>query len=278
MDLTVSMGKGLSLRFLDRPTPNSGYATAQLQRAWLLSDNDLSLAEEAVGFGFPVVKRRLEAVFPGNVDLFAEQRGRAWNVVAEFTMCLREKIVRRNSGSLGRSPLYAVKNILAAVIRRAPAARRPLTLLSSSLRRTFGWTAAYEHAGDCGRITMTYAIDPESGSMDAGASTAGLPRGVTEIVVMNEQGARYFDRYGDSLGTALDGDKIGCWDKVAAPRSWFTGGVHRDVYFSASAAQGTTLYRGRELVGSRLAWSGFGYSFAPSAGDIRYSMTIGRRP
>jgi hypothetical protein len=277
MDLTISMGKGLSLRFLDTPGPNSGYATAQLQKGWLLADNDLSLAEEAVGFGLPVVKCGLDAVFPGRVDLLAKRRGRTWNIVTDFTMCLHEKIVQRNGGSLGRSPLYTVKNLLAAVIRCAPAARRPLTLLSSVLRRTFGWATAYEYVGDCGRITVTYAIDPESGSMDAGASTAGLPRGVTEIVVMNEQGARYFNRYGDSLGTALNGDKIGCWDKVTAPRSWFTT-ARGDVYFSACAAQGATLYRGRELVGSRLAWAGFGYSFVPSAGDIQYSMTIGRRP
>lgn len=277
MDLTISMGQGLTLQFLDKPCANSGYATAQLQKGWLLADNGLSLAEEAVGFGLPVVKCGFDAVFPGGVDLFAERRGRAWNIVAVFAMCLREKIVRRNGGSLGRSPLFAAKNLLAAVIRRAPAARRPLTLLSSALRRTFGWKTAYGYAGDCGRITMTYAIDPESGSMAAGAGAAGLPRGATEIVVMNEQGARHFDRYGDSLGTALAGDKIGCWDKVVAPRSWFTS-ARRDVYFSACAAQGATLFRGRELVGSRLAWSGFGYSFAPAAGNISYSMTIGRRP
>jgi hypothetical protein len=237
----------------------------------------LDLAEEAVGFGLPVVKLGFDTVFPGSVDLCAERHGRAWNIVAGFTMCLREKIVRSNGGSFGRSPLYTAKNLLAAVIRRAPAARGTLTFLSSALRRTFGWTTAYEYAGDCGRITMTYAIDPESGSMVAGANAAGMPRGVTEIVIMNEQGARHFDRYGDSLGTALAGDKIGCWDKVAAPRSWFTS-AHHDVYFSACAAQGSTLFRGRELVGSRLAWAGFGYSFTPAAGDIRYSMTIGRRP
>ncbi len=33
------------------------------------------------------------------------------------------------------------------------------------------------------------------------------------------------------------------------------------------------LYRGRELIGARLAWSGFGYSFPPALGGFGYELT-----
>jgi hypothetical protein len=51
--------------------------------------------------------------------------------------------------------------------------------------------------------------------------------------------------------------------------------AHR-VAFSLAQADGATLHRGRELIGSRLAWSGFGYSLPPILSRFAYDLTIAR--
>ena len=102
-------------------------------------------------------------------------------------------------------------------------------------------------------------------------------RGVTEVILMNEQGARFFDRYTDSLGLLLYGKNIGCWDEVDAREASF-GGSTTGASFTAEKAEGARLFRGRELVGSRLAWSGFGYSFPPSGQTVSYTLRIVRDP
>ena len=61
--------------------------------------------------------------------------------------------------------------------------------------------------------------------------------GITEVVVMNEQGARCFDRYEDSDGAVLRGDGIGTWDEVGAARASLVSTGHR-VAFSLGAGAG----------------------------------------
>jgi hypothetical protein len=125
---------------------------------------------------------------------------------------------------------------------------------------------------------MIYTVDPETGTLGVEADTAGITgRGVTEVILMNEQGARFFDRYTDSLGLLLYGKNIGCWDEVDAREASF-GGSTTGASFTAEKAEGARLFRGRELVGSRLAWSGFGYSFPPSGQTVSYTLRIVRDP
>jgi hypothetical protein len=84
---------------------------------------------------------------------------------------------------------------------------------------------------------------------------------------MNEQGARYFDEFRDSDGTVQSGNKIGCWDQVHASEANFISREQR-ISFSLPQVVGAKLFRGRELLGTRLAWSGFGYSFSPHTGGF----------
>ena len=169
--------------------------------------------------------------------------------------------------------LYAAKDALAALHRRSPRLRGLLTATSLGLRRRFGWETTYREAGYHVPVPVTYSIR----SADAGAdipsrvSADGGPerhsvegelarvavsldltglggRGFTEVVVMDELGARHFDRYEDSDGRVLRGDEIGTWDEVTAARASFVSTAHR-VAFSVGQVEGARLFRGRELVG-----------------------------
>jgi hypothetical protein len=94
---------------------------------------------------------------------------------------------------------------------------------------------------------------------------------------MNEQGGRAFDTYQDTGGLFLQGRAIGCWDEISADEAMFLSPVRR-VAFRLSPISGSKLFRGRELVGNRLAWSGFGYTFPPGSGKFSYSLKIDRLP
>ena len=78
-------------------------------------------------------------------------------------------------------------------------------------------------------------------------------------------------------GASLQGAEIGTWDEVDAAAASFVCAAHR-VAFSVGQVPGARLSRGRELIGSRLAWSGFGYSVPPTARRLSYGVRIERTP
>ena len=276
MELNIPLSEGLQLHLADQPATNRLYPTSCLQKAFLLSYNGRSMAQEAVGFGFPLVKRGLTAIFPGSVELSSQQRGADWEVSAVYILNKKEKILGPGQKGIRLGPLYAVKNFLALFIRRFPLSRGVLTGASNVLRRRLGWETAYEDAGFHMRMKVKYTLSAEKGMMRVEADWTGLiDSGITEMVIMNEQGAEYFDWYKDSSGKNLHGKEIGCWDEVFADEAGFINAKSR-VGFSLERIPGARLFRGRELVGSRLAWAGFGYSIDPHAENFSYTMKIGK--
>jgi len=64
---------------------------------------------------------------------------------------------------------------------------------------------------------------------------------------------------------------------VSAAKAGFVSTAHK-LAFSLGQVEGARLSRGRELIGARLAWSGFGYSLAPVPGEFTYDVRIERIP
>ena len=277
MELSVPLGDGLELRIADLPT-GAGYPTARLQKGLLLLHEGRDLAEEGVGFGVPVLKQGALTIFPGSVRLAERRDGTDRVIVAAFAMNLVERLV----GAYGRSPtsssFYAVRDLLAALHRRLPAVRGLLTALSNAVRRRRGWVTSFEETTTRATLDVTYTIDGDSARIHVAVDMTGLSdRGITEVVVMNELGARQFDQYLDSDGARLRGREIGTWNEVSATRACFASTAAR-VAFSVGQVKGAALYRGREVVGSRLAWSGFGYSFRPARESFAFEVRIERAP
>jgi hypothetical protein len=290
------------------PAGARGYPTARLSKGLLLVDGGAALAGEGVGFGVPIVKRGVTTIFPGRVHVTCRHDGPAWEVAAAYDLCLVERLAgaRRGgrpagggaSGRLARSrALYAAKDSLAALHRRVPWLRGPLAATSAAVRHTFDWVTTYEETEPCGTVTVRHVVWPVDVDMAGRAASGGAagdlaPRrgagsrvavtvdlsglaapGITEVVVMNEQGAPHFDRYEDSDGAVLHDGEVGSWDLVAAARAAFVSGPH-GVSFALAQAPGARLYRGRERAGSRLAWTGFGYSVRPQRRTFAYELRI----
>ena len=277
MELNIPLCDGLSLSVADQSGDGGDYPTTRLQKGLLLSDGREKLAEEGVGFGVPVLKRGLQTIFPGDVELAGRREGPRWEVHAVFTMDLVERLARPGGASLRSGALYAAKDSLAALHRRVPPLRGPLSAASTTLRRIFGWVTTYEQAEVCARLKVTYSIDGEHGKIRVAVDLTGLPADVTEVVVMNELGGRHFERYTDVDGMDLSGDEIGTWDEVTAAEAGFVSSANR-VAFSLGQVEGARLSRGRELIGARLAWSGFGYSLPPTLSAFAYDVRIERMP
>ncbi len=274
MALTISLLSDLFLTLSSEPDGNSGYPTAPLQKGLLLRHREQNLAEEAVGFGLPVLKMGLQAIFPGTVDLNLRQAGPLWSIQAVYTLNLVERIIRRKNAVLENPVFYAAKDSLASLLRRIPVLRGPLTALSSAARSTFDWETTYEPAALEARVTLIYTLDPQSGALQIKLEpdSLHLPK-ATELILMDEQGARSFDRYEEPSGVCLVGEAIGCWDEVRADRAGFLSSS-LGIRFTVPQVSGAHLYRGRELVGSRLAWAGFGHVLPPPFKNLEYTLQL----
>jgi hypothetical protein len=276
--LSIPLFDDYSLTIAARSPGDGEYPTERLQKGLLLMHDGRELAEEGVGFGVPILKRGMQTIFPGGVALKERRRGAVHELTAVFELNLVERLARPGGGGPKSRSLYAAKDSLAALHRRSPRLRGPLTAVSAALRRTFGWQTTYERAESTTTLKMTYAIDGAKGAVAVVVDTAGLAGdGVTELVIMNEQGARHFDRYEDSDGNVLRGGQIGTWNEVCADKASFVSSTH-GVAFSLGQVKGARLHRGRELVGARLAWSGFGYSLPPTLPSFGYAITIEKTP
>jgi len=277
MGMEIPLFQGLSLKINDAtPSGRNGYPTARLQKGLILLDHGQELAEEAVGFGVPVLKKGLHSIFPGSVKLTVLPGGSIWEITALFRLNLVEKISRGGNKDVENRLLYSSKNLSAAIIRNLPVLRGLLTAISNRLRRMFHWETAYATTGFSTELMVNYRIQPETGMVNVEMDASTLPPEITEVALMNEQGARTFDRYQDSSGTSLQGGEIGCWDEVNASQAWFEN-ASRGIAFRLGQVKGARLYRGRELVGDRLAWAGFGYSFKPSMQGFSYAIKIEKR-
>lgn len=278
MEIAIPLRDGLSLAIADQSTREGDYPTRRLQKGLLLLCDGQGLAEEGVGFGVPVVKRGVKTVFAGGVILSRPQQGPPWAMTAAFEMNLVERLARSDGRGVRPKFLYAARDSLAALHRRSPPLRGLLTGTSVALQRTFRWTTCFVKGDSLGIVNVTYTVYPEEGRIGIAVDTADLLRDtITEVAMVNELGAHHFDRYRDSEGTTLGGKQIGTWDVVTAARATFVSTAHRAA-FSLGQARGAKLNRGRELVGSRLAWSGFGYVLPPTLTDFAYDVSFERLP
>ncbi len=276
MALQLPIGSGLTLKVGNNSNSLGDFPTARLQKGLLLLDGDRDLAEEGVGFGVPIVMRGLQTIFPGGIQLESSNVGACQVVRAIYALNIVEKIGKPVKGGIENELLYALKNYLAALIRGLPILRGLLTWMSNLVRRVFGWETIYEPVESNIEVSMIYKIDRLTGELDVSLETGDLrSAGVSEIVVMNEQGARNFSRYSDSSGITLEEEEIGCWDEVKAPEAAFICPTHK-VAFQLDPVAGSRLFRGRELIGSRLAWAGFGYTFPSKISRFSYMMKIRR--
>ena len=242
----------------------------------MLLDGGRDLSEEGVGIGVPVLKRGLQAVFPGSMTLAVLSEGPAWRVRATYRMDLVERLGGDRGGPVRSRSVYALRDVLAAAHRRVPALRAPLTAVSNAARRRLGWVTTFELVPPVATIPVDYRVAESGSVVTVAVDLRGVPAGAaTEIALMNELGAGEFDRYEDAAGASLRGAAIGTWDPVDAATASFVSS-RRGLAFTLAQAPEARLMRGREAVAGRLAWAGFGYVLRTGRPAFTYDVRISR--
>jgi hypothetical protein len=277
MELRIPLFHDLELKLCDCSGNGTRYPTSRLQKGFSLIYNDIDLVEEAVGFGVPILKRGLQTIFPGDIEFTYSKKENSWDVAAIYLLYLEEKIAKEDLTSVNNRALYALKNSLALLIRRFSILRGVLTTISNILRNLFHWRTTYEKSEFFTKVNVLYQIDTQVGKVYVQVDTSGLTdTKTTELIVMNEQGGNFFNQY-QTNGKLLEQSEIDCWSEVKLEEGSFISSSHH-IAFSVSQAPGAKLFRGRERVGTRLAWSGFGYSLSAIGKQFNYEIRINRIP
>jgi hypothetical protein len=268
------MGTRITLRIPRRESRHGVYPTDSLQKGLTLEHDGRSLAEEGVGFGVPMLKHGLQTIFPGGLGVTRLDAAHG-RVDVEYNMNLVEHLALRGSSLLKTRVANTLKELTALLHRSYPLARGALTEISNALRSAFGFRTVFEPERSAGIVRMEYRVNPASGGLDMRMDASGIARdGISEVIVMNEQGASSFTEYVDSNGLSLRGGQIATWSPVTAEQATFRD-PRQGIRFSARRTPGARLFFGRELVPGRLAWAGFAYVLPPGTTAFHCSVTIG---
>jgi len=244
----------------------------RIQKGLILFWKDLDLSEEGVGFGMPVLKLGTESIFPGSWKMSAERCDGHTMVKAEYTMNLVARMAKGDNVIKNRTFCLAC-DLLSMIHREQPKLRRGMTNLSGILRRFMGLKDAFCEISCPGSVSATYLI---TGSKVEVFLKFPLIDGCTEKIVLNELGANWFDTYTDSDGCVLKGNEIGSWDEIHADEATFQD-LANGLSFTLKKVDGARMFRGRELVPGRLAWSGLAYILPPQRDELAYSISIGNK-
>ena len=124
--------------------------------------------------------------------------------------------------------------------------------------------------------SVVNTINTRNGMIDVSVDMSNVKKeGRTEVNIMNELGANHFDSYSDSNGLFLRRNAIGTWDEIFADEASFIDS-YDNIAFTLKKVKGARMFRGRELVESRLAWSGLAYVLPPNIIHFAYDIRIGR--
>jgi len=248
----------------------SEYPASRIQKGLVLRCGDRDLSEEGIGFGAPVLKFEEEAIFPGSWRASIEEHEDCTFVIAEYVMDLTAKTARRGRLMESRS-FCSARNAFSSLHRDHPSLRRGLAFSSAACRKVFHLDDIFVEGPSVGLVRAHYAI---KGCEIRVCLKFSKAKGCSEVIVMNEQGASYFDTYQDSDGLTLHGDYIGSWDETHAKEASFVNPAD-EIAFTLKRAEGSRMFRGRELTAKRLAWAGLAYVLPPQTNSFAYTITIG---
>jgi hypothetical protein len=123
-----------------------------------------------------------------------------------------------------------------------------------------------------GIVRVLYTIRSEN--IHIKVDTSRVRKNCT-IILINEQGANYFDKYSDTSGLSLKGDAIGTWDEAFTDEATFVDTSHK-LEFTLHKVKGARMFRGRELVSGSLAWARLAYDIM-NITDFSYNIRVGCR-
>lgn len=268
--VTVNLNNRLSVRLYRDCRPNC-LETAPLQKGLVLMLDGEELIDEGVGFGVPVIKYEDKTYFSSSA-VSIQEASAADCIVKKYSLDTiskkrwRNHYLNDNFYSLFRKSFerFYLKNK-----KLSPAFNKLMEFRDFAKIKT-----EFEKVKPRGNVTVSYRCQPTKIHVNADFSDLNL-HGCKEILVLNEQGSTFFNKYSDSNGLELAGNKIGAWDVVAAHEASLQN-LTGQAAFSLQAAGGARLFRGWERTKNRFSWAGLSYSLPPNNGVFRYTIELGQ--
>jgi len=253
---------------------NSNYPSSRIQKGLILRHGNRYLSEEGVGFGVPILKFGQETVFPGYWKARVKRHEDSTLVEADFVLNLMVRI-SRNGRIIRNHGLHKTRELLSFLHRSCPFLRKSLSFSSELLRGAFSLEDIFIEVNPICFVKTFYKVKNCRVIVEMRFFRGLNSQKNAEIIVMNEQGANYFSTYLDSDGRHLQKEEIGSWEETDADAASFVNPAEM-ISFTLKRTNGARMFRGRELVPGRLAWSGLAYVLSPNAERFTYTIDIGR--
>ena len=267
---TQELSNRLSVRIYRDCRPNC-LETGALQKGLVQMLDGEELIEEGLGFGVPVVKYEDKTFFSSQAEVSIREIGRDIIITKVFTL---DTVSLKKFGRATYindalySPLRKAFESLYLKNKRLT----PFFNKAMEFRDFANIKTAFIKVKPRGKVTMIYCCQSNGIDIRADFSKVALNKCV-EILVLNEQGSSFFQRYSDSSGLNFSGHNIGAWEKVEADQA-FLEGAGRHVSFCLQNHRGARLFRGWEHTRKRFSWAGLSYSLRPNNDIFAYSIGL----
>ena len=267
---TQKLSGRLSVR-LYRDCRPSCLETGALQKGLVLVFDERELIEEGVGFGVPVVKYEDKTFFSSKADLSIQKTDSGYTVTKAYTLDT-VSLKKFGQATYIDDDLYSP---LRKTFQTLYLKHKKLALLFNKLmelRELANIKTEFVTVKPRGTVTVKYCCQPTVINVEADFSKIVLNK-CREVLVLNEQGSSFFQKYVDSNGLHLFGNKIGAWETVTADQATLQS-TKGQISFCLQKTRGTTLLRGWERTRNRFSWAGLSYSMRPNNRTFNYSIGL----
>ena len=268
--VTLHLTDRLSVRLYKDCRPNC-LETGALQKGLVLLLDGRELIEEGVGLGLPIVKYEDKTFFSSKADLSIQKTDSDYTLTKTYildTVSLKKFGQNTYIDDDLYSPLRKTFQTLYLKHKKLT----PLFNTLMELRELANIKTAFITVKPRGSVTVKYRCQPAVINVEANFSKVLLDK-CREVLVLNEQGSSFFQKYVDSKGLHLLGNKIGAWETVTADQAALQS-TKGQISFSLQNIKGSTLLRGWERTRNRFSWAGLSYSMRPNNGTFNYSIGL----
>ena len=268
--ITIHLTNRFSVRLYKDTRPNC-LETAALQKGLVLMLDNEELIEEGIGFGVPVVKYQDKTYFSSSAEASTKKTDSAYTLKKTYLIdtISRKKIWR---ASYIDDDFYSSVRKKFEKLYLSHKTLSPLFNKLMELREIAKIKTEFIKVKPRGTITVNYEIKPTIINVSVDFSELTLKQ-CQEVLVLNEQGSSVFQKYADTNGLTLFGNKIGAWDTVTADQASMLS-TREHVAFSLQNISGAKLFRGWEKTRNRFSWAGLSYSLRPNHGTFDYSIGL----
>jgi hypothetical protein len=243
--------------------------TSQLEKGIVLDFNEVEIIGEGMGYGVPVIKYRDKTFFSGTSTCDLNENSP--NIITKtfiLDMISRKYYKSSQISDIIYRPLHKIFTLFYLRLK-------PLRFFFDKImevRKNFGIYTMFVKTKPRGKIKFDYHVRDKEIAINADFSELDL-RDCDEIIILNEQGAFFFNIYSDSNGIMLCKDQIGAWEKVDSDFSFFSDSNSK-LSFMLKPFPNMSLFRGWEKMSSRLSWAGLNYCLKPNREFFSYSIKI----